>query len=194
MKKNICVLLSITLLTLNLYAQKNLLKIDLHSPIARTGIISFERVLNNNSTLGISFLYCDATEMFNADLLDRIAVSPEYRFYLQEKHPAPEGFYLLTLFRYQHMTASWYEYDELGASSWLEKDKDTFGAAVGVGFQAIFKERIALDMHLGTIFNSGEEKQDPQVILPYYDDYNYNAFEPYVGYFIISGVKIGFVF
>lgn len=190
MAKNISILIALALIPAKVFSQNNLLKIDIHSPIGRTGILSYERVLNQNSTLGISFLYSEDTEIFNADYLDRIAISPEYRFYLQEKHPAPRGFYLIMLLRYQHMTALEYSYEIDTGTSWEEKTKDNFGAAIGLGYQTIFKERIVLDMHLGTIFNSGEEKNEPDE----YYNYDKDLFEPYAGYFIISSVKVGFVF
>jgi Protein of unknown function (DUF3575) len=193
MKKYLIVLL-VLISALGVQAQKSILKVDLLSPVARTGTLSFEQVLNENSSIGLSMLYCDQSELWvSSGYLSRFALSPEYRFYLSEDRPAPEGWYLNTMLRYQHLTAEWTEYTFTG-DPYIEyytvkrDEKNTFGMGLGVGFQEVFKNKIALDLHLGTIFNTGEDRTvDP------YQQSSSSEFEPYVGYFFYSGVKVGFV-
>ncbi|MBL7941981.1 MAG: DUF3575 domain-containing protein, partial [Flavobacteriales bacterium] len=159
-----------------------------------TGTLSYEHLLNENSSFAFSVLYCDQSELWvSSGFLSRFAVSPEYRFYLSEDRPAPEGWYLNTILRYQHLKAEWSEYvftgdPDIDYYNVLQEEKDTYGLGLGVGFQEVFKNKIALDMHIGTIFNTGEDR----TVDPYTQSAS-SEFEPYVGYFFYSGVKVGFV-
>ncbi|MCC6601333.1 MAG: DUF3575 domain-containing protein [Crocinitomicaceae bacterium] len=180
--------------------RKNLIKLDIHSPIFRTGIISYERVLNTNSSIGIGFLYTDQSGGFtNATYLSRLAITPEYRFFLSKKE-APSGFYASAFARYQWMEAREWNtlYDDFGMAEpynyYIEKELSTFGGGLTLGFQEVFKERIVIDLFLGTVWNSGDKRKDLSAQNNYYTPEPNEIFKPYVGYFIRSGVNVGIAF
>jgi hypothetical protein len=175
-----------------LSAQESIIKLDIHAPVARTGVVSFEHVLNENSSLGLSVLFCDRSDLWVSEgYISRLAISPEYRFYLTEDLAAPQGWYLNALLRYQHLRS------EIGYTLFSPEngadyvvdvyDKDTFGMGIGIGYQRIFKNKVAVDLHMGTLFNSGEERNVRS------EPFQRNPYEPYVGYFLFSGLKVGYV-
>lgn len=176
----------------SLSAQQSIIKLDIHAPVARTGVVSFEHVLNENSSLGLSVLFCDRSDLWVSEgYITRLAISPEYRFYLTEDLAAPQGWYLNALLRYQHLRSEigYTLFSEQGGSDYAVNvyNKDTFGMGLGIGYQRIFKNKVAVDLHMGTLFNSGEERS----VRP--DSYELEPYEPYVGYFLFSALKVGYV-
>ncbi len=176
----------------SLSAQQSIIKLDIHAPVARTGVVSFEHVLNEISSLGLSVLFCDRSDLWVSEgYISRLAISPEYRFYLTEDLAAPQGWYLNALLRYQHLRSEigYTLFSEQGGSDYAVNvyNKDTFGMGLGIGYQRIFKNKVAVDLHMGTLFNSGEERK----MRP--ESFELEPYEPYVGYFLFSAIKVGYV-
>lgn len=188
-------LISVILLTgVRTHAQRNnILKLDVHSPIMRTAIVSYERIINADASWGISLLYTDKSEgITNADYLSRLVVTPEFRYYLS-KDAAPAGFYLSGNFRLQRLIAESFEYTgiEPFASEVLIRSISTVGAGLNLGFQEVFKDRIALEVFMGPCWNSGDKRSG---LSRSGNERPNDIFMPYVGYFLRSGVNVGFLF
>jgi hypothetical protein len=200
MRKHAILFTFILMSAANLNAQKNIIKLDMHAPIFRTGLLTYEHVLNDNSSFLLGLLYSDRTsELTNADYLTRFALTPEFRYYLQN-YPAPRGFFISTCFRYQWMQAErredFGEYDQFGnwiplSSVYTVRELNTFGVGFAAGIQEVFKERISVELLIGPQWNSGDKRRalgDPNASNPHDD------FKPYVGYFIRTGVNVGIAF
>jgi hypothetical protein len=195
MKTPFLLSLLLSLVVLSASAQrKNVVKLDIHAPIMRTGILSYERVLNENASFGFSALYTDRSEgITNASYLTRFAFTPEFRYYLMTDN-APRGLYVSGSVRYQWMRAEYYEYYNDFFSSYSEartKELSTIGAGINLGFQEIFKERIAIEVFVGPCWNSGDERPELGDIGSTRPN---EVFVPYVGYFVRTGLNVGILF
>ena len=83
---------------------KNILKLDISSPIMRTANVSFEHQTKERSSFVIGALYQDQSDGFANSYISRVAITPEYRYYMG-RYNAPEGIYLSMFARYQYMEA-----------------------------------------------------------------------------------------
>lgn len=184
-------------------AQTNVLKIDIFQPIVNTAALSYEHKLSETSSfqLGVSITsnYKESSYYVNGMSGERkssgFGLMPEYRFYLSEKHPAMEGFYVAPFLRYQYLnqTGKQENYDPTTGYSTL-RDVDVslnaFGGGVVVGRHWIFKQRFSLDAQVGPSYmvagvssnNAGIGRGD---FLGFYDDINYG---------IRGGVTFGIAF
>ncbi len=176
-----------------------LVKLDLLSPIFRTAIVSFEKPLSKQSSLHLSGLYQDqSSAVSNAAYLSRFAATAEYRYYMSQTD-APRGFYVGSFIRYQWMKSEdwlWGQYmDPMGnyitTYAYQARELSTIGAGMSVGYQHIFKDKIAIDLFLGPAYNSGDKRIDPTS--PYNSRPN-DVFKPYVGYFLRTGFSVGLAF
>ncbi|MFM7722699.1 MAG: DUF3575 domain-containing protein, partial [Bacteroidota bacterium] len=132
---------------------KNAIKLDIHSPIARTISLSYERSFGEKYSLGLSALYTDQSITFSSSYLSRVAVTPEFRYYMGNA-TAMNGFYLSSFLRYQYLEAiqmnylydgftnSYYEYYDT-------KSIHTGGLGMALGFHKVFDKHISIDGHLG---------------------------------------------
>jgi hypothetical protein len=60
-----------------------------------------------------------------------------------------------------------------------------------VSFERILQDKISIDLNFGTVWNSGDKRistNDPYASAPN------DAFLPYVGYFVRTGIAVGFLF
>ncbi len=174
---------------------KNAIKLDIHSPIARTISLSFERSLGEKYSLGVSAMYTDQSMTFSSTYISRAAVTPEFRYYMG-KATSMNGFYLSTFLRYQYMEAFELKYFYDASTNiyneyYDKKHLNTGGIGMALGFHKIFDKHISIDGHLGTIWNTGDQRISYDT--PWIQEPNY-VFRPYVGYFIKSGVSVGFAF
>ena len=154
------------------HAQTNALKVDIFQPIINTLAVSFEHKLSETSSfqLGVSgtFGYKDDSYVgfssYGGSSYDRrstsgFALTPEYRLYLSEKHPALRGFYVAPFLRYQYLsqTGEYSVYDPTTGFSSQAKQYDAslsaFGLGVTVGRHWIFKQRFSLDVFTGPSYN-----------------------------------------
>lgn len=175
--------------------RKNIFKYDLLSPIARGFNFQYERLISERASIGIGGLYSDKSSTFtNADYMSRIAITPEYRYYMG-RPTAPNGIYLTCYLRYQHLNAyiTDYFYDYLTNTSTTisyQKQLDTYGAGIGFGYQYTFRDRITFDTNFGPIWNSGDKRElvGSQLNSPNAD------LQPFVGYFVRATAAIGVMF
>ena len=139
------------------FAQNNVVKINIFSPIVKTGTVFFEHKLSDASSmqLGLSYTSWDITGDTN---IRGLTIIPEYRFYLSESHAAPEGFYVAPFVRYRNFkfqSANSTLYDANGNpyTSTSEATLSAFGAGVLVGHQWLFKKRFSLDTFIGPSYD-----------------------------------------
>jgi len=132
-------------------AQKqNVFKVNLFSPIVKSGSFFYERAINAKSSvqMGVGF-----TSYKKDDIkLSGIFLTPEYRFYLSSTNEAPSGFYVGPYLRYQNLKI---EDKEAGGG---KATLTTFGGGLSVGRQWIFSDVISLDIFAGPNYNSGKVK------------------------------------
>jgi len=172
-------------------AQDNVVKVNIFSPLVKTGSFFYERKLNENSSLQLGLLF---TSWKPGDTeVSGFAITPEYRFYLSERSDAPEGFYVGPFLRYQNLTlkATYTDYNPDTGASYTNTDEaslNTFGGGVVVGRQWLFKERFSLDVFLGPSYNSGTINTKGST--------GTNSFDPgpFDGFGVRTGVTFGLAF
>lgn len=175
-------------------AQNNVVKVNILSPIVKTGSFFYEHKLTDNSTLQLGALFTNWGS--GDDKISGFALTPEYRFYLSERSTAPEGFYVGPFLRYQNLTLkSTYDdisYDNSGNPTYRSQtDKaslNTFGGGVVVGRQWIFKERFSLDLFLGPSYNAGKVTTETSSGRDTFDP------GPFDGFGVRAGVTFGLAF
>jgi hypothetical protein len=139
--------------------------------------------------VGGTFGYKDDYSNFNVNDDGRstsgFSITPEYRLYLSEKHPAMEGFYVAPYLRFQHLsqTGNFYLNNPNGQSYTqnYEASLTAFGLGVTVGRHWIFKQRFSLDAFFGpgyTLTNTSSNQPGYQPskgdFLGYIDNNNYD--------------------
>lgn len=133
-----------------LFAQENVIKLNIFSPILKTLNMSYERVLNPNSSLQLGFYYTGAK---SGDVqLSGFGITPEYRFFLSDT-PAPDGVYI----------APWVRYQNLDADNPVENASGrltSFGGGVVIGRQWVFKNIVTLDIFIGPQYLSATVDPD----------------------------------
>jgi Protein of unknown function (DUF3575) len=171
-------------------AQNNVVKLDIFQPIVNTAALSFEHKLSEASSfqLGLSITanYREDGGFYTSTdgrKTSGFGIVPEYRFYLSEKHPAMEGFYVAPFLRFQHLSQEgrYESFDPFTGNSTfrnIDATLNAFGAGVVVGRHWIFKQRFSLDAQLGPSYMvSSVNSSDPNIgkddFLGFYDDINY---------------------
>lgn len=133
-------------------AQDNVIKVNILSPIVKTGSFFFEHKLNESSSLQLGALFTNWS--IGDTKITGFAITPEYRFYLSSSKEAMEGFYVAPFVRYQKLNLK--NTDSFSSSSQSEEASlNTFGGGVLIGHQWIFKQRFSLDTFLGPSYNGG---------------------------------------
>ena len=146
MKKVALLGLSLLLLSTGLKAQKiNNIKTDLFSPFLRTGVLKFERAINEDMSLQLGFFYTGYSPRESESSLSGWGITPEFRFYLSET-PAPSGTYLAPNFRYNVFNI---EDPVVNAEGTLT----SFGFAINLGKQVLLKDIILIDAWVGPSYN-----------------------------------------
>jgi hypothetical protein len=144
----ILIFFAITALSNTVEAQsekKNIIKVNLLSPIIRTGSFFYERVITPKSTAQLGFYYTGFS--IEGTRLRGIGITPEYRFYVSNNKEAPQGFFVAPFLRYQNL--------ELSINTTNEKATiTTFGGGLAIGGQWIFSDIISLDIFGGPTVNS----------------------------------------
>ena len=129
---------------------RNVLKVNILSPIFRTVNLSYEHAVSEKTSFQLGAFYSGAG--IAGTRFRGFGITPEYRFYFSNTKQAPAGFYAAPFVRYQNFTIS---DNDLSTS---EGTLSTFGGGLVVGHQAIFNERISLDFFLGPSYNAGAVK------------------------------------
>jgi hypothetical protein len=142
-------------------SKMNNFKINLFSPIVKTGSFFYERKLNEKSSAQLGFGFTAYNR--NDVKINGIFITPEYRFYLSNEKEAMEGFYVGPYLRYQNL-----KIEDITDPNYPDKATlSTFGGGVVIGHQWIFSNVISLDIFGGPNYNSGTVKvtsgNDPNV-------------------------------
>lgn len=181
------------------HAQTNAVKLDIFQPIINTLAVSFEHKLSETSSFQIglagTFGYNENGDFFNNDSgrkTSGFAITPEYRLYLSEKHPALEGFYAAPFVRYQHLSQTGDDYSSGGTpyGQKYEASLNAFGLGVTVGRHWIFKQRFSLDVFAGPAYTvTGVSSDNPDI-----SKGDFVGYFPNTNYDFRSGVTFGIAF
>jgi hypothetical protein len=152
-------------------SSQNIVKVNLFSPIARTGSFFFERVVADHMTMQLGFFYTGASIV---DTKFRgFGITPEFRYYLSESRTGPSGTFIAPYLRYQSFNLS----TDIG------NDEATYSAMGGgllIGYQRLLRNRISLEGFIGPSYSSGKVKVEAG---------NHGSFD--TGFFDGFGVRFG---
>jgi hypothetical protein len=124
--------------------KKNAIKTDLFSAFLRTGVLKYERALNDDMSFQLGFFYTGFSPGDTEARLSGFGITPEFRYYLSA-NPAPHGTYLAPNFRYMKLDA---EDQSTGDKATLT----SYGFAINLGHQAVFKDIIVVDGWIGPVY------------------------------------------
>ncbi|MEA3461947.1 MAG: DUF3575 domain-containing protein [Bacteroidota bacterium] len=146
MKKIALLAISMLIFSAGLNAQKmNAIKTDLFSVFLRTGVIKYERAFNEHLSGQLGFFYTGYSPNDVDASLSGWGITPEVRLYLSDT-PAPVGTYLAPNFRYMSLIAE----DEISLET---ATLTSFGIAVNLGKQWMFKDIVVIDGWVGPAYN-----------------------------------------
>ena len=133
-------------------AQTNALKVNLLSPLFKTGSFFYEHKLNEASSLQLGGL---VTHIGLGDTnISGFAITPEYRRYLSNEKQALEGFYVAPFLRYQNLGLRLQTTAEDGTPVTAKAVLNTIGGGLVVGHQWLYRQRVTLDTFFGPSYNS----------------------------------------
>lgn len=160
MKKVLLAACFVTGLSTAASAQTNALKVNIFSPLVRTGSFFYEHKVGDHNSAQLGGLFTNWSS--GSTKVTGFAITPEYRFYLSEKKPAMQGFYFAPYMRYQNLTLTVADdYMDINGNSRQSEGKaslNTIGGGVLAGYQFVFKRRFTLDTFLGPSYNGGSLK------------------------------------
>jgi hypothetical protein len=137
-------------------AQNHALKVNLLSPLFKTGSFFYEHKLNDASSLQLGGL---VTYWGLGDTkISGFAITPEYRRYLSNDQQALEGFYVAPFVRYQNLGLSLQTSTDDGTAATAKATLHTLGGGVVVGHQWVYRKRVTLDTFFGPSYNSNVAK------------------------------------
>ncbi len=125
--------------------KKNIFKVNVISPIVRTGSFFYERAITQKSSVQLGVLYTGYS--IEDTKLRGFGITPEYRFYLSQSKQAPQGFFVAPFLRYENLNLS-------TDNARNEATLSTFGGGVLIGGQWIFSNIVSLDVFGGPRVNS----------------------------------------
>ncbi len=128
--------------------KKNIIKINLLSPIVCTASLFYEKVVSQNSSVMLGFYYTGFKS--GNTQLSGFGLTPAYRFYVSKKYQAPAGFYVSPYLRYQQFLLIETLYNYNNKSNY--QTKDTFrsiGGGIELGYQWIFRNIVTLNIFGG---------------------------------------------
>lgn len=127
--------------------KKNIIKVNMLSPIIRTASFFYERVITPKSTAQLGLYYIGSPAPVGDAKIRGFGITPEYRFYVSNSKQAPQGFFVAPFLRYQNL--------ELSIDTTNEKATiSTFGGGLAIGGQWIFSDIISLDIFGGPTVNT----------------------------------------
>ncbi len=181
MKKALISLIAAMLITATLQAQTkmNAVKTDLFSPVLRTGVIKYERALNDAMSFQLGFFYTGYKPGGSTTEFSGFGITPEFRYYLSDT-PAPDGFYLAPNVRYYKFTLKETSTDSEGTLS-------NVSIALNLGKQLVLKNTILIDIWLGPSYNF-------RTLEATVGDFDTGAVPDANGFGVRSGLSIGVVF
>ncbi len=169
-------------------AQTNALKVNLISPLFKTGSFFYEHQLNDASSLQLGGLF---TYWGIGDTkISGFAITPEYRRYLSDNQPAMAGFYVAPFVRYQQLGLSVTDTQDDGTAVTAKATLNTLGGGVVVGHQWVFQKRVTLDTFFGPSYNRNFTKLNAS------NDDGSASFDAgsFQGFSIRTGITLGVAF
>jgi len=132
----------------SIQAQKNVVKADLLGLLFNRTQVSYERVLNEKSSIELSLNYRKVTgslaTLSEETEVNSFGVEGKYKFYLSSASSAPRSWYVAPVVNYSSTTL-----EEAGLSG----DVTSFGGGFLGGYQWILGG-FSLDVNLGGIYKS----------------------------------------
>ena len=177
--QKIVLLISLSLLCLcsGIKAQETLIKVNLLSPLVRTGSFFVEHKINDNSSVQLGLFYTGKT--WDDTKVRGWGITPEYRFYLSDS-PAPEGFFVAPYLRY-------FNFDLEEKFDNNEAKLNSIGGGLIVGQQYIFKKRVSFEWFIGPSYSN----IDLDVKTGKTDDFDTDTWE---GFSLRAGITLGLAF
>lgn len=181
MKKSGCIFFSVVFLlsvSLSGNAQKsNFVKVNLFSPLVRSGSFFYERVLNDDMSGQLGFFF---TKVVADDTkFSGFGITPEFRYYLSESS-APKGIFLAPYIRYQSFKLS-------VEGSAAKGNLSIFGGGLLAGAQTLLKDVITIEAFLGPAYEFG----NMDVEAGSEDDFEIAIFD---GFSVRGGITVGIGF
>jgi hypothetical protein len=130
--------------------KKNEIKLNGIYLLAGMPEFSYERLLNEESAVGIAFSFA-----LDKDFENRLALTPFYRFYFGEKYAAgffAEGFGMLNIYKPEG-----YYYDSSSQNNYDSSSYADFAVGLGLGGKWITKRGVLFEINAGfgrNLFNS----------------------------------------
>ncbi len=125
----------------------NAMKTDVFSWIFGTGVLKYERVFSENISGQMGFFYAwDFPSYDEGYFSTGFGITPEVRYYLTKKNPAPRGIYLAPNYRYQKLDT-----ENLEENS--EATVITNSIAINLGYQLVLKDLFLVDAWAGLTYN-----------------------------------------
>jgi len=127
---------------------KNAIKTDPISPFLGVAVLKYERVFTEQISTQLGFYYAWDYPAYEEEeyTASGYAITPEFRYYLSKKKPAPHGIYMAPNYRYQKLFT-----ENLAENS--EATVINNSLAFNLGFQLILKDLILIDSWLGLSYN-----------------------------------------
>jgi hypothetical protein len=149
------------LFSCQLYAQtptfpkRNLVKLNLLSPIINSLSFGYERVINDITTVHATFFYFNRSRD-GAIATDGFGITPEVRLYLSDRKTAPAGFFVAPYATYQNTGLRAWDFDnQQGGQSEQSTRLRMFGLGIIIGGQWTFKDLVSLDLWGGPGYFGG---------------------------------------
>ncbi|WP_187263401.1 DUF3575 domain-containing protein [Pontibacter beigongshangensis] len=167
-------------------AQTNVFKVNVISPVVRTGSVFYERSLAEDKSAQLGFFYTG----FSVDETSfrGFGITPEFRKYLSKSKKAPQGFYAAPFLRFQSFKLT--SGEDLTESEEVTEGKatySTFGGGLLIGNQWILADRFVIDAFFGPSYNRGNLK----VTSGSEEDFDTGAFG---GFGVRTGIAFGLKF
>lgn len=167
-------------------AQSNVFKINIFSPIVRTGSVFYERTISEDKSVQLGAFYTGFS--IEDTKFSGFGITPEFRKYLSSSNEAPAGFYLAPFLRFQSFNLKVEDSDWSEGDTGGEANFTTFGGGLLIGRQWVFAERFVLDTFIGPSYNAGSIKAE--------DNANEENFDTgaFGGFGVRTGVALGVKF
>ncbi|MCP4313324.1 MAG: DUF3575 domain-containing protein [Bacteroidetes bacterium] len=127
---------------------KNAVKTDLLSWAFNVGVLKYERAFTENISAQLGFYYSWDFPHYDDEVFfsTGFSITPEFRYYLSKKRPAPRGIYLAPNFRYKKLETE--NQEENSAATEID-----YSIAINLGFQLVLKDLFLVDAWLGLAYN-----------------------------------------
>ncbi len=162
--------------------KKNLLKIDLISPLAKTLSIAYETKMSDKAGLQIGLNYTNANNgNSNYNKISGIGAMLEYRLYLSKKKVCPEGFFMgfslrMQQLSYERADYGYYNPQTMTYTTSYDKSSNIFvGSGISFGGQWIFKDVINLSVFGGPTYYLGADNAPSTLIMTNGNGYGFTV-------------------